>query len=178
LLTMVLAQAVMVMIMGITSLHMKEHQHSLGDVALVLSSHTIGMFAFSIISGRLADRWGRFPVIAVGSLTLALACVLSGFSPDVIPLGVALFFLGLGWNFCYVGGSTLLSDQLTLPERARSQGFNDTMIGLASAATSLFSGFLFASVGYISMGLLGAAISAIPLILGLAWKRQTRLSVE
>jgi predicted MFS family arabinose efflux permease len=113
LIAMLVGQLVMVLVMVITSLHMKDHQHALGDISIVISAHTFGMYAFSVFSGRLADRWGRGPVILVGSATLVLACLSATLSPDVLPLGVALFFLGLGWNFCYVGGSTLLADQLS-----------------------------------------------------------------
>jgi len=105
----------------------------LGDISIVISAHTFGMYAFSIVSGQLADRWGRGPVIIIGSVSLILACLGATISPDVLPLGAALFLLGLGWNFCYVGGSTLLADQLTPVERARTQGFNDLLVGLAGA---------------------------------------------
>ena len=83
LISMVLGQMVMVLVMVITSLHMRDHNHMLGDISIVISSHTFGMYAFSIISGRLADRWGRGQVIMVGSATLALACIAATFSPDV-----------------------------------------------------------------------------------------------
>ncbi len=164
---MVLGQMVMVMLMVITSLHMRNHGHSLGDLSLVISSHTMGMYAFSVISGRLVDRWGRHRVILIGSLTLGLACVSATLTPDVLPLAVALFLLGLGWNFCYVGGSTLLADQLTPAERARTQGFNDLMVGLASAAGSLASGLVFDAVGFNWMGITGAAVALIPFLLAL-----------
>jgi len=170
--SMVLGQAVMVMVMVITSLHMRAHDHGLGEVSAVISSHTLGMYAFSIISGRLADRWGRRPTIAVGAAGLVAACVLATLSPDVIPLAVALFILGLGWNLCFVGGSTLLADQLTPPERARTQGFNDLLVGLASAAGSLGSGLAFAAVGYNAMAWAGAALALVPLALAL---RRSRL---
>ena len=170
---MVFGQVAMVMLMVITSLHMKEHQHGLGDISLVISSHTFGMFAFSIISGRLADRYGRRPVIAVGAATLILACLAAPLSPAVLPIAVALFLLGLGWNFCYVGGSSLLSDQLSPAERARTQGFNDLLISLASATASLFSGVVFATVGYAAMGLLGAVVALIPLLMLLTLRRTT-----
>ncbi|MBP8164570.1 MAG: MFS transporter, partial [Anaerolineales bacterium] len=140
--SMVLGQMVMVLVMVITSLHMRDHDHMLSDISIVISSHTFGMYAFSIISGWLADRWGRKPVIITGAGTLVLACLAATVSPDVLPLGVALFLLGLGWNFCFVGGSTLLADQLSPAERARTQGFNDLLVGLASAAGSLSSGFI------------------------------------
>lgn len=167
---MVIGQTVMVMLMVITSLHMKDHNHAVPDISLVISSHVFGMFAFSILSGRLADRWGRGPVIGVGAATLILACLAAPLSPDILPLGVALFLLGLGWNFCYVGGSSLLADQLSPDERAKTQGFNDLLIGLVSAAGSLGSGIVFAAVGYGAMGLVGAAAAVVPLGLVLWWQ--------
>jgi MFS family permease len=169
---MVLGQAVMVMVMVITSLHMRAHDHGLGEVSAVISSHTLGMYAFSIVSGRLADRWGRRPTIAVGAAGLVAACVMATLSPAVIPLAVALFVLGLGWNLCFVGGSTLLADQLTPPERARTQGFNDLLVGLASAAGSLGSGLVFAAVGYNAMSWAGAALALVPLVLALRQGRR------
>ena len=175
--TMVIGQAVMVMVMVITSLHMKGLEHSLGDISLVISSHTFGMFAFSIVSGRLVDRFGRELVIMLGSLILILAGLSAGLSPDVLPIAVALFLLGLGWNFCYVGGSTLLTDQLSTAEQSRMQGVNDLFVGLASALGSLGSGFVFAAVGYQVMGFVGAAFATIPFALAIWWTRKrTRLS--
>ncbi|MBI5352777.1 MAG: MFS transporter [Chloroflexi bacterium] len=174
--SMVLGQMVMVLVMVITSLHMRDHNHMLGDISIVISAHTVGMYAFSIISGRLADRWGRGQVIIVGSATLVLACVAATISPDVLPLGVALFLLGLGWNFCYVGGSTLLADQLSPLERSRTQGLSDLLIGFASAIGSLGSGFIFAALGYNMMAFISAAFAVIPLILASFWtlKRMQR----
>jgi MFS family permease len=168
---MVLGQAVMVMVMVITSLHMRAHAHGLGELSAVISSHTLGMYAFSVVSGRLADRWGRRPTIAAGAAGLVLACALATLSPDVVPLAVALFILGLGWNLCFVGGSTLLADQLTPDERARTQGFNDLLVGLASAAGSLGSGLVFAAVGYSAMAWIGAALALVPLVLALPRRR-------
>lgn len=172
LLSMVLGQMVMVLVMVITSLHMRGHNHGLTDISIVISSHTFGMFAFSILSGRLADRWGRGPVILTGSATLILSCIAATISPDVLPLCVALFLLGLGWNFCYVGGSTLLADQLSPLERARTQVTNDLLVGLASAIGSLSSGFIFAALGYNVMAYVSAVFSVIPLLVTFFWMQR------
>ena len=149
----------------------------LTDISEVISAHTFGMYAFSILSGRLADRFGRGPVILAGSFTLVLACIAATLSPDVLPLGIALFLLGLGWNFCYVGGSTLLADQLSPIERARTQGFNDLLVGLASAAGSLSSGYIFSSLGYNTMALIAAAVAIVPFMLALIWQRNKSIAL-
>lgn len=178
LISMLLGQMVMVLVMVITSLYMKDHQHMLGDISAVISAHTFGMFAFSILSGRLADRFGRGPVILFGSFTLVLACVAATLSPDVLPLGIALFLLGLGWNFCYVGGSTLLADQLSPIERARTQGFNDLLVGLASAAGSLSSGYIFSALGYNTMALIAATVAIVPFVMALIWQRNRSVALS
>lgn len=177
LLSMMLGQMVMVLVMVITSLDMRDHNHMLSDISIVISSHTFGMYAFSIFSGRLLDKWGRIPVIISGSLTLVIACIAATIFPDVLPMGVALFLLGLGWNFCYVGGSTLLADQLSPVERARTQGFNDLLVGLASAAGSLGSGFIFAALGYNTMAWIAAGAAILPLFATSLWKwKRVRVS--
>lgn len=179
LLAMVLGQVVMVAVMVITSLHMQDHQHVLTDISAVIAAHTFGMFAFSIISGRLADRWGRGPVILAGAGGLLLACLSAPLSPDVLPLGVSLFLLGLGWNFCFVGGSALLADQLSPAERARTQGTNDMLVGLASAAGSLGAGFIFAALGFALVTAIGAVLSMLPIFLSLRliWNKNRLRSV-
>ncbi|MEK6575238.1 MAG: MFS transporter, partial [Chloroflexota bacterium] len=71
---------------------------------------------------------------------------------------------------CYVGGSSLLADQLSPDERARTQGFNDLLIGLVSAGGSLVSGIGFAALGFGVMGIVGAAAAIVPLGLVLWWQ--------
>ncbi len=172
--SMVFGQAVMVMIMVITGLHMKALTHPLTSISLVISAHTFGMFAFSVVSGGLTDRLGREPVIILGAVILILAGLSAGLSPDVLPIAVSLFFLGLGWNLCYVGGSTLLADQLSPSEGSRMQGVNDLFVGLASAIGSLGSGFVFAAVGFQIMGFVGAAFAVIPLAVAVWWIRHPK----
>lgn len=173
---MVLGQVVMVAIMVITSLHMKDHDHQLGDISAVISAHTLGMYAFSVVSGRLADKWGRGPVIFSGAVTLLLACLTAPLSPDVFPLAVSLFLLGLGWNFCFVGGSTLLADQLSPLERARTQGVNDLLVGLASATGSLGSGLVFAATSYTVISLVAGGLSLIPMGMVFTWMLRKKVT--
>jgi MFS family permease len=163
--SLVTGQAVMTMLMVITSVHMKHHQHSLPSIAFVISSHVFGMYAFSVLSGRLTDEWGRRPVIASGGAVLLLSCVWATLSPSVLPLAGALLLLGLGWNLCYVAGSALLSDQLRPSERATTQGVNDLLIGAAAAVGAIASGLIFAAIGYGAMAAIGGLASLVPLVL-------------
>ncbi len=168
---MVFSQVVMVGLMVITTLYMKDMHHGLGDISVVISAHTIGMFAFSLLSGRLIDRWGRRPVILLGASVLLVACLTAPLTGDTIPISVSLLLLGLGWNFCFVGGSTLLADHLNPAERGRTQGFNDLLVGAASALGSFGSGLVSARIGYAGVGLVGAAIALAPFVFMVRWAR-------
>lgn len=173
-LAMALSQMVMVMVMVATSPYMVMHQHDLTDISLVISAHTFGMFAFSFLSGRLTDQWGRGPVILTGAGLLVVGCLLAPLSTEILPLSTALFLLGLGWNFCFVSGSTLLSDQLSAAERAKTQGANDLVIGLATAAASFGSGLIFAFTSYSVMGIVGVLVSLVPLGVTAWWMARGR----
>ncbi len=174
--TMAFAQMVMVVPMSITSVHMKVHQHPLTAVSLVISAHTFGMYAFSVLSGRMADRRGRGPVMILGSTVMILSCLMAAPSVNLLPLVVALFLLGLGWNFAYVAGSTLLADQLSPGERAKTQGFNDLLLNLSSGASQIGSGVVYAAGGYGIMGLAAAAAAVVPLGLAIWWQVRGRLA--
>jgi MFS family permease len=172
--SVVFAQMVMVVPMSITSVHMKAHLHPLSAISLVISAHTLGMYAFSIISGRMTDRWGRGQTIIVGLVVMIVSCLMAAPSTGLIPLLIALFLLGLGWNFAYVAGSTLLANQLSPGERAKTQGFNDLMLNLASAGSQIVSGVVYAVGGYGIMALAAAAASVAPLILAIWWQTAGR----
>jgi MFS family permease len=170
---MVMAPLVMTMVMGITSLYMIDNQHTLGNISLVFSAHTLGMFAFSVFSGKLADNRGRGSVILAGTVLMIASLVLASGSNAVVPLASALFLLGLGWNLCFVGGSALLADHLTSKERSRTQGFNDLLIGLVSAMGALGSGVLFATVGFVMVNVVGAALVLIVFAVTVWWRSST-----
>jgi MFS family permease len=136
------------------------------------------MFAFSVISGKTTDRWGRRPAIVLGSGILILSCLTAAApSINLFLLAVSLFLLGVGWNFAYVAGSTLLADQLPPAERAKTQGFNDLLLNLASAASQAGSGVVYAAGGFGSMCLAAAVMAAVPLVI-VIWPRRNEALVE
>lgn len=163
-LSVVTAHMVMVGLMQMTSLHMHELHHPLTNIALVFSSHTFGMYAFSMLIGWLTDRYGRRLMLGVGGAILLLSCIMAPLSPKLFPLSAALFLLGIGWNFCYVAGSAMLADALSPAEKGRMQGFNDLLVGGAAATATLGGGLIMAVGGYPLMSALGALLSA-PLLI-------------
>jgi MFS family permease len=166
----VTAQTVMVLIMGVTSLHMHHHDHSLDAVGMVLMAHTLGMFGLAIVVGPLTDRLGRGRMIALGAALLVAGSVLAPVSLATPWLAAALFLIGLGWNACYIAGSSLLADILAPAERGSVQGATELIVNGAAATSSLASGVILAQFGYGALSMLGAALALLPLAL-LVWQR-------
>lgn len=160
-LAMLISQTVMVVLMVITPLHMEHQQHGRDSISLVIAAHTLGMFGLSALTGYLIDRFGRVAMLVVGALILVLSAFLAPAAADVTGLAVALFLLGLGWNFGYVAGSSLLADALQGAERARVQGVNDALVFFMAGLGSLSSGPLFASGGYIAINAVGMLMAVI-----------------
>jgi MFS family permease len=169
---LVAGQAVMVLVMTMTPLHMTEHGHGLGAVGLVISGHTFGMFALSPLSGRLTDRFGSHAVVLSGLLVSAASALLSAVAPPEggPMLFIALFMLGYGWNLGFVAGSALLTHDLSLAERTRLQGITDSLIWSSAAAASLGSGVIVAVAGFTALGVLGAALVVVPI--WMVWTRR------
>ena len=171
--TMIIGQLVMTLIMVITPLHMDHHAHGAKAIFWVIMAHTLGMFDLSGATGQLVARLGRIPVVLIGSLILGLSALLAPLSTEMLPLAFALFLLGLGWNFCFIAGSSLLSEALLPAERGRTQGAAETGVALAASMGSLSSGPVFASAGMAAVCAMGLAFSVALLAGTSRCKKQT-----
>ncbi len=156
---MAIGQLVMTLIMVITPLHMNRNQHGQDAVSFVIMAHTLGMFGLSGVTGWLIDRYGRLLMIVMGGVILVAASLMTPISTGVPILAAALFLLGLGWNFAFVAGSSLLSDALAAEERGRVQGASEVLVALASGAASLGTGEIFNSGGIVAVSSAGLAFS-------------------
>jgi MFS family permease len=174
---MVIGQGVMVLIMAVTSLHMDSHHHGGDEISLVIMAHTIGMYGLSIVTGTAIDRLGRKPAITVGVALLVAGGLIAPSSLMTAWLALALFLIGLGWNLCYVAGSTLLSDILAPSERSSIQGSIELIVNMTSASCNLLSGVIMANLGYTLLAILGAALALTPLGV-LAWQVLRRANAE
>ena len=156
---MVIGQFVMTLLMVITPLHMSHNDHGTWLISWVIMVHAIGMFGVSGITGRLIMRWSQHAIVKWGVLILFVSCVIAPVSPRFFPLAISLFLLGLGWNFCFIAGSSLLSNALPPLERGRVQGVNEMYIALAASSASLVTGFLFELGGMILLAVIGTVFS-------------------
>lgn len=174
LIVMVASQVVMTLVMTMTPLHIRDHGGDLGAVGFVLSAHTFGMYALAPLSGRLSDRFGSPMVILGGLATLGLAAlVAAGAPPDGgWLLTFALFLLGYGWNLSFVAGSAMLTQGVSLAERIRLQGATDATIWSSAALSSIGSGLIVAAASYAVLGLLGALLVSVPVLMMLAYRRR------
>jgi len=181
LLAMVVGHVVMVFVMTMTPIHLAHRGHSFGAIGMVISAHLAGMFLFAPVAGWLSTRLGPGRVVLGGSLLLAFACLLAALnsassSPDGPLAGASmslpLFLLGLGWNFGFVGGSTLLNSRLPEQQRIRGRARADAAIWTAAAASSLLSSVLFARIGFAQLSWLGSLL-ALFLAVTLVWKRRS-----
>jgi len=159
LLAMVIGQLVMTLVMVITPVHMDHLNHATDAISLVIMGHTLGMFGLSFVTGYLVQLLGRRIMIAAGALILVVACILAPVATSVLVMAIALFLLGLGWNFCFVAGSALLSESTYLSERGRAQGSSETIVALAAGSGSLGTGLVFAAGGIVAVGAVGLALT-------------------
>lgn len=146
--SMVISQAVMVALMVITPLHMNHSGHDNAAVSLVISAHTLGMYGLSWLTGRLVDQYGRITMMVAGAVILLVSAVMAPLSTALPVLVISLFLLGLGWNFGYVAGTTLLSDALRGKERTTMQGANDMIVAGVASLGGFSSGVFFDWGGY------------------------------
>jgi MFS family permease len=167
---------VMNLLMAATPIAMQQCQHPFSSAALVLEWHVLGMFVPSFFTGHLIKRFGVLPVMTVGTL-LNFACVAVALSGvELMNFLVALFVLGVGWNFMFTGATTLLTTTYRPEEKNKTQGAMDTCVFATMAFTSFASGALVTTQGWtwLNLGsLLPLSVVALALV-ALLWQQQVR----
>ena len=173
--SMVSGQFVMVLLMTMTPLHIRHEGHGLGAIGLVISAHTLGMYALSPLTGRMGDRVGRIPLLVTGVATLVLAGFVGMTAGGSYPqLLAALLLLGIGWNLGFVGGSALLTDSVTPAERVRVQGLGDALVWGGGALASIGSGWMLEHSGFAMLSGLGSILALAPVAALVRYRRSAR----
>lgn len=160
--------AVMSLLMTATPLAMLACGLPFDDSAFVIQWHALGMFAPAFFTGSLIHRFGVLRIMNAGAVLVILCIVINLTGVTLAHFWTALFLLGVGWNFLFVGATTLLTRTHTVAERSKVQSLNDFLVfGLVTVA-SFGSGALQYAVGWEAVNLMVAP--AIALTLGaLAW---------
>jgi MFS family permease len=142
----------------------------------VIQWHVLGMFVPSFFTGHLIARFGVEKICLFGMALLILSAVVAMAGIDFANFAVALILLGLGWNFGFIGGTTLLTGTYASSERAKVQGFNDFAISATMAVASLASGKLLSGLGWnaVNLAVFPMAALAVALVLWLARQPRTR----
>ena len=170
-----LSYGIMNLFMTSTPLAMHAHDHHFNQAAFVLEWHVVGMYGPSFFTGSLIQRFGVLKVILAGIALLfgSVLCALAG--TGVVNFWLALFVLGVGWNFMYVGGSTLLTECHTPAERAKTQAANDLMVFITMAISSMSSGMLLNVSGWhaVNYGTLPFLVLSLGFTLWLMWLRRS-----
>jgi len=152
---------VMNFLMTSTPIAMQTCGHPYGDAAFVISSHVVAMFAPSFVTGRLIRMIGVLPLMFIGA-ALNVVCIgiaLSGVA--VANFWWSLVLLGVGWNFLYIGGTTLLTETYRPEERAKAQGVNDQTIFIVMAISSFTSGMTVTAAGWERVNLMALPLVAL-----------------
>ena len=171
-----LGYGIMNLLMTATPLAMDFCGHPFSAAAFVIEWHVVGMYAPGFFTGSLIRRFGTLSVIVAGALLMAgcVAVAVSGIG--VWQFWAALVLLGMGWNFMYTGGTTLLTEAYAPVEKAKTQGINDAIVFTVMAISSFSSGALVGAAGWAQMNV--GALPFIAVIAGaalwLAWLRPRR----
>ncbi len=159
---------VMNLLMTATPLAMDASHHPFSDAAFVIQWHLVAMFLPSFVTGTLIKRLGLLPIMFAGTVLTAacLGVALAGL--EVMHFWIALVLLGVGWNFMYVGATTLLTETHTPAEQAKVQGVNEMAIFATMVVSSISAGALFSYQSWQIMNALAAPFVALAAI-GLVW---------
>jgi len=133
----------MSLLMTATPLAMVGHGYMVHDASFVIQWHLVAMFGPAFVTGTLIKRYGVMKILMIGTV-LQFVAITAALTGESVPhFWVALFALGLGWNFCFIGASYLLTQTYQPEERAKVQALNDFMVFGFVALCSLTSGTLF-----------------------------------
>ena len=140
--------ASMSLVMTATPLAMAAHHHDFPATAFVIQWHVVAMYAPAFVTGSLIQRWGVLNVILIGAAAILATVAVNESGTGLAQFWTALVLLGVGWNFMYVGGTTLLTEGYKSEERAKAQALNEFVLFALIATASFGSGLLQQTVGW------------------------------
>ncbi len=173
-----IGSAVMLLVMTATPLAMQSCGLPLSSAATVIQWHVLGMFAPSFFTGNLIRRFGVLTIMGTGVALLLghVAIALSGMA--YLHFLSGLILLGLGWNFLFIGGSTLLTEAYRSSERAKVQAAHDFLMYVAISIATFSSGSLLNAFGWQSVNLAVLPMLAIALLMIISLGMQRKRALQ
>ena len=155
----------MSIVMVLTSLVLAHHGHTLSAIAISHTFHSIGMFAFTIPLGKLADRVGRSRIMFPGVFVSLIGAALVAFTPNLVTVTLGTFLVGVGWAAANVAATAFIADQVTTTERGRAIGLNDTFAGVSTVFAAFVTGPLIEWYGLPATGAVAMLLALAPFVL-------------
>jgi len=162
------------MLMTSTPLAMQFCGFDFNSSATVIQWHIVGMFAPSFFTGSIIKRFGVVNVIAAGALLQALAIGIALSGIEFFNFSAGLIVLGLGWNFMFIGGTTLLTEAYSPEEKAKTQAAHDFIVFGTVAMTAFASGVLHEKLGWVAVNLIAAVPVAVAFLIAIWYGARTR----
>ncbi|KAF1007226.1 MAG: Riboflavin transporter RfnT [Luteibacter sp.] len=163
---------VMMFIMTVAPLAAMEAHYSVDDGASVIQWHLVGMYAPSLFAGRLIDRLG-LPVVVFAGIGLSALCPLVALgSGSLLAYHAALLCLGVGWNFMFVGGTTLLASSYQPSERTKVQGAAELLRYATTAVATLAAGPVLERFGWEALNVAMFPLLALATVMTIRWVRR------
>ncbi|HMZ57344.1 MAG TPA: MFS transporter [Leptospiraceae bacterium] len=159
-----ISYTVMVLIMTATPLGMKHHHFEMNDITQIIQFHILGMFVPSFFTGSLIKKFGDRKIMTAGAFLFLICAIINFIDHTFLHFAYSLILLGVGWNFLYVGATTLLSYQIHSEDQPKAQALNDFFVTGSAALSVAVSGRLHEMLGWVNLNLM-----AVPLtLLGIA----------
>ena len=157
------SQGVMVFLMIPTPIAMVACGFSADTASDVVRWHIVAMFAPSFFTGFLIKRFGAQTIATLGLIIIVAAAVAASLGITAMHFYGSLIVLGLGWNFGFIGATTMLDAAVTEDEKAAVQGANDTIIALVSTVCAFAAGLVVSSLGWAALALMSACLVLVAL---------------
>ena len=167
----VIGYGAMIFIMVATPLAMQDYAHPFSDAAFVIQWHVFGMYGPSFFTGHLIRRFGIANVMLVGIILFGFCIGINVVGNSVGYFWWSMLLLGIGWNFLFIGATTLLTETYAIAENERDQALNDFIVFVTVTLTSFISGVAQHGLGWETVNLLVLPFLVLILIANFCLRR-------
>tara|TARA_B100000780_G_scaffold262858_1_gene216354 strand:+ start:802 stop:1971 length:1170 start_codon:yes stop_codon:yes gene_type:complete len=168
---------VMNLLMTATPLAMHHHGFQFEQSALVIELHALGMFLPGFFTGNLINRFGTIRILLIGALTMLVCIGINLNGQSQLHFSIALFMLGLGWNFMFVSATHLVADAYSEAEKPKAQAANEFLIFSMVTISALASGWMEATLGWHIMNLMCIPVVLFAVLIVIYFRKKLNLGI-